>query len=297
MEKGMKFFLDRYAQLGEKLPPKILLRQCLRVNTLRTPHEQLVSRIENLGVRLHRRYETRFGYEIVKSPFSLGATTEFLLGHYYLQGIAAQLPVEVLDPLPGEQVLDCCAAPGGKTTQLAQLMSNRGVIVALEKKSHRLKSLRNNLERCGITNTVVYHMDAAKAEKLGVQFDKVLLDAPCSGNYASEPDWFKKRSVQGIKQNARVQRKLLSAALSVLKPNGTLVYSTCSLEPEENELNMQWLYEEHGIHFEPINIPIGDRGLTSVFGKKLSGEIANTKRFWPHKTKTEGFYIAKIKKK
>jgi 16S rRNA C967 or C1407 C5-methylase (RsmB/RsmF family) len=180
---------------------------------------------------------------------------------------------------------------------MAQLMGNDGVLVALEQKSHRLLSLRNNLERCGVANTIVCHLDAAKAAKLGLQFDKVLLDAPCSGNYADDPDWFGKRTLQGIRQNAAVQRKLLAAALAVLKPKGTLVYATCSLEPEENELNMQWLFETFGVHFERISIPIGEPGLTEIFGQRLSGGIANTRRFWPHKTGTEGFYIAKVRKR
>lgn len=296
MEKSVKLFLDRYAQLGERVPTKISLKQALRVNTLRLPNDRVISRLENLGVKLHRLNYTKFGHEILKSRFSLGAITEFLLGYYYLQSSAAQIPVEVLDPLPGEHVLDCCAAPGGKTTQIAQMMDNRGVVIALEKKSHRLRSLRNNLERAGVSNTIAYHMDAVKAPKLDIKFDKVLLDAPCSGNFADDPRWFAKRDLQGIKQNASVQRRLLKSALDVLKPKGTLVYATCSLEPEENELNMQWLYENFSVHFEKTNIPIGDPGLTSVFGKKLSGEIANTRRFWPHKTNTEGFFIAKIRK-
>lgn len=297
MEKNVKFFLDRYKRLGEKVPEKVQLANCLRVNTIHMPEKQVINRLENLGVKLKKLNYAKFGYEIIKSRFSLGAITEFLLGYYYLQSAAAQLPVEVLNPVSGEKVLDCCAAPGGKTTQIAQLMSNRGVIVALEKRSHRLRSLRNNLERCGVANTIVYHIDALKANKLGILFDKVLLDTPCSGNFADDKDWFGKRTLQGVQQNAEIQKKLLKSALSVLKPGGILVYATCSLEPEENELNMQWLIDKFNVKIEQINIPVGDNGLTTVFDKKLDKQIANTKRFWPHKTGTEGFFIARIRKK
>lgn len=297
MEARVKFFLERYARLGEQVPARIVLPQALRINTLRIAEDELVDRLRGLGVSLTKIQWLRHGYRVEQARFSLGASIEFLLGYYYLQGAAAQAPVEVLDPRPGELVLDCCAAPGGKTTQLAAMMQNKGVIIALEKKSHRLLSLRNNLERMGVSNTVVCHLDAAKAAKLGVKFDKVLLDAPCSGNYASDQDWFSKRTLEDIQKSAQFQRHLLKAALGVLKPGGILVYSTCTLEPEENELNMQWLIEHADVRIEPLGPLIGDPGLTVVFGRKLNPSIANCRRFWPHKTNTEGFFIAKVRRR
>jgi NOL1/NOP2/sun family putative RNA methylase len=297
MEARVKVFLDRYAQLGEQVPASITLQQTLRVNTLRIPEQKLIERLTKLGVSLTKIPWLRNGYRVERTRFSLGASTEFLLGYYYLQEAAAQLPVDVLNPKPGELVLDCCAAPGGKTTQLAQYVQNTGVIVALEKKSHRLLSLRNNLERMGVANTIVYHLDAAKTAKLGLQFDKILLDAPCSGNYASDPGWFSKRTIEDIKKSAQFQRNLLTAALNVLKPGGVLVYSTCTLEPEENELNMHWLLEHATVEIEPIDAAVGDPGLTTVFGQKLHPSIANCRRFWPHKTQTEGFFIAKVRRR
>lgn len=296
MEARVKFFLDRYERLGEKVRTGIQLRQSLRVNTLRINEKELVQRLQALGVVLSRISWLKHGYYVEKSGFSLGASIEFLLGYYYLQEAAAQLPVEVLNPLPGEIVLDCCAAPGGKTTQIAQLMQNDGVLVALEKKKHRLLSLRNNLERCGVANAVVYHLDAVKAGMLGLQFDRVLLDAPCSGNYATDKYWFAKRAIEDIRRSALFQKSLLKSALSVLKPNGLLVYSTCSLEPEENELNIQWLLDNFHVKLEPVQVVVGDPGLTSVFGKKLDKSIACCRRFWPHKTGTEGFFIARVRK-
>ncbi|MEM4247158.1 MAG: RsmB/NOP family class I SAM-dependent RNA methyltransferase [Candidatus Woesearchaeota archaeon] len=296
MEASVNFFLDRYSRLGETVPEKIELKPALRVNTLRIQEDVLVNRLHSLGVSLSKIPWLTHGYRIERSKFSLGATIEFLLGYYYLQEAAAQLPVEILDPMPGDVVLDCCAAPGGKTTQLAQHVQNKGAIIALEKKSHRLLSLRNNLERLGVSNCVVYHLDAVKAEKLGIMFDKVLLDAPCSGNYASDKGWFSKRKINDIMKSAKFQRGLLKAAISVLKPGGVLVYSTCTLEPEENELNMQWLIENYDVNLEPVCVNVGDRGLTDVFGRRLHGSIANCRRFWPHKTGTEGFFIAKVRK-
>jgi len=298
METRVRIFLDRYVKLGEKVPQQVSLTQTLRVNTLRIEEDKLVKRLESLGVKLQKIPWLKHGYIAESAKFSLGAITEALLGYYYLQEAAAQAPVEVLDPKCEELVLDCCAAPGGKTTQIAQHMENKGSLIVLEKKSHRLPSLRNNLERMGVSNAAVYHMDSLKAEKLGLKFDKILLDAPCAGNYATDPEWFDKRMLDDIKHSAEFQRELLKTAISVLKPGGVLVYSTCSLEPEENELNMHWLLENNpGLVLEPVIAGQGDPGLTDVFGQRLHPSIANCRRFWPHKTNTEGFFIAKVRRR
>ncbi len=295
MEKGMNFFLNRYKQLGGGVKT-IALRQSFRINTLSIDEKTLISRLKSLGVSLSKIPFAKHGYYIDKSRFSLGAIAEYLLGYYYLQGAASQIPVEILDPKPNELILDCCASPGGKTSQISQLMNNKGTVIALEKQKHRLPALKNNLERMNSQNTIVFHMDALKADRLNLQFDKILLDAPCSGNFVTEPKWFEKhRNINTIKNRAELQRDLLKACFSVLKKEGILVYSTCSLEPEENELNMQWLLDNHKIKFEKINT-MGDKGIINIFGKKLDKQIQNCKRFWPHKTKTEGFFLARVRK-
>jgi NOL1/NOP2/sun family putative RNA methylase len=287
-----ELFSKRYEQLGGEIAD-VKIPPALRVNTLNTTAKELISRLEKLGVKLERIPFTKNGYSVAQSKFSLGAITEYLLGYYYLQEAAAQLPVEVLDPKPTDIVLDACAAPGGKTTQLAQHMKNQGTIVAYDLKPHRIPSLIMNLERCGITNTTVFEGNAVMASRLGLQFDKILLDAPCAGNYLTEPLWFEKRTIEGIQTSSNIQRRLLSDCISMLKPGGTLVYSTCSLEPEENELNIDWALKQLPIRLEKVNT-IGEAGLTNVFGQKLHPDIALCKRFWPHKTKTEGFFIAKM---
>ncbi len=288
-------FLQRYKQLGEQIR-EIKLQDSLRINILAIKEEELLDRFKILGVEVEKIPFARFGYWIKHSPFSLGATTEYLRGYYYLQEAASQLPVQVLDPLPNETVLDMCAAPGGKTAQTAQAMFNTGTLIALELKQHRLASLITNLERMRVRNAAVYHLDGREAKKLGMMFDRVLLDAPCSGNYATDKQWFEKRTLEDIKTAARFQRDLLKAALEVLKPGGVLAYSTCTLEPEENELNIQWLVENYKVQLEKARLNIGDEGLTNIFGKKLNESIKNCRRFWPHKTNTEGFFIARIRK-
>jgi NOL1/NOP2/sun family putative RNA methylase len=275
----------------------ITLKPSLRVNTLKIEEKEIVSRLKNLNVKLEKISYTDFGY-YYESKFSLGATSEYLQGFYYLQEAASQLPAQVLDPKPGEKILDMCAAPGSKTTQIGQYMNNKGMIVALDSNPRRLFALRNNLERCGINNMILYKKDARFVFDLKLEFDRVLLDAPCSGNYIIEEDFFLKKSVDGIRERSRLQKELLKAAIKVLKKGGTLVYSTCSLEPEENEMNIDWVLSKYPeMKLEETGLKIGDSGLTKIFDKKLNPEISKCKRFWPEKTDTEGFFIAKLVKK
>lgn len=288
------FFLERYQQLGGDIKD-IELKKSLRVNTLSISHEKFKQRMQSIGISLTKIPWLHEGY-YAQATFSLGAITEYLLGYYYLQEAAAQLPAQILNPQPDELVLDMCAAPGGKTTQLAQHMHNQGIIIALENQPFRTTSLCNNLERMNVKNTIVYQTDASRFRTHRVLFDKILLDAPCSGNYVTDKNWFSKRDLKGIQTRARIQRNLLANALKLLKPNGILIYSTCSLEPEENECNIHWCLEHFNVSLEPIPCTIGDSGLTTVFGQQLNSHIKNCKRFWPHKTKTEGFFISKIRK-
>jgi len=291
---GKEFFKNRYMQLGGRLE-EIKIIPSLRINTLKTTAKELIPRLEKNNIKLTKIPFTKNGY-YAESKFSIGAITEYLLGYYYIQEAAPQLPVEILDPKPNEIILDCCASPGGKTTQMAAKMKNTGTIIAYELKKHRIPSLINNLERCGIKNTTVFSGNFAQAKKLGIHFDKILLDAPCAGNYLSEPGWLEKRDYDGILTSCLIQKRLIADAVELLKPNGILIYSNCSLELEENELNIEWALKELPISLQKINLPIGDEGLTEIFGKKLNPEIQKCKRFWPHKTGTEGFFICKMVK-
>ncbi len=292
----MGYFENRYKRicpdfaLGEE-------RKALRVNTLKADACALVKRLAAKKVKLERIGFLRDGY-YYEAGFSLGATPEYLQGYYYLQGAASQLVAELLAPKPGERVLDMAAAPGSKTTHLAQLMKGEGVIVALDANAQRLAALRNNCERLMAGNVVMVKKDARFAADLGLAFDRVLLDAPCSGNYCSEQGWFEKRRIDEIKGNARVQKELLKAAHACLKPGGVLVYSTCSLEPEEDELVIDWFLGKYDdLELADLAIDVGDEGITEWEGRKLDPALSKTRRFWPHRTRTEGFFVAKLRKK
>jgi 16S rRNA C967 or C1407 C5-methylase (RsmB/RsmF family) len=195
--------------------------------------------------------------------------------------------------LNGKSVLDACAAPGGKTIQLADLMENSGTITALDLSKQRLVAMANQLERCRVSNTAVYNFDARQADKLTRTFDRILLDVPCSGNFASDEEWFSRRNLKDIEHNAQTQKEILSGAVKCLAAGGEIVYSTCSLEPEEDELNMDWAVKNLGLHVEAVEC-IGVNGLTEVFGKTLDPQVAKCKRIWPGET--QGFFVCKLKK-
>ena len=178
---------------------------------------------------------------------SPGATAEYLLGMYSIQEAAAQIPALLFSGLGGKMVLDACAAPGGKTTQLANIMSNSGTITALDVNKTRLAAMANHLERCHVSNTAVYKMDATQVDRLNRTFDRILLDVPCSGNFASDDQWLNRRTHGDIERNSKLQKEILAATVKCLSPEGEIVYSTCSLEPEEDELNMDWAIKNLGL--------------------------------------------------
>jgi ribosomal RNA methyltransferase Nop2 len=176
-------------------------------------------------------------------------------------------------------------------------MNNKGVIVALDNDRRRLDSLQNNLERLSVKNAILLKKDSRFADDFKMKFDKVLLDAPCSGNFCIEHDYFSKRSLNDLFQKAKTQKELLEAGIKCLKKGGVLVYSTCSLEPEEDEMVIDSVLKSHpDVHLESTGLEIGDEGSVDVFDKKLHPSLKLTRKFWPHKTGTEGFFIAKLKK-
>jgi NOL1/NOP2/sun family putative RNA methylase len=289
---GKEFFINRYQELGWKYRD-VKLRQAIRINTSNVKGKNLVGRLETLGVHLQKIPFLTTGYWVADSKVSAGATAEYLLGLYSIQETAAQIPASLFFDLKSKKVLDATAAPGGKTTQMADLMKNTGAIVALDVDKRRLNALSNHLERCHVSNTVVYLLDARQTQNLNVKFDRILLDAPCSGNFASDKDWFKNRTLKDVERNAALQRELLKKTSECLSDEGELVYSTCSLEPEENELNMDWAIKNLDFEIQEVNC-VGDSGLTKVFGKQLDPSVAGCRRLWPDQT--QGFFVCKLKK-
>jgi tRNA (cytosine40_48-C5)-methyltransferase len=283
----MNEFIHRYREMGEEISFVKVLRT-IRVNTKKVTAEELEKRLSQrrFGVEMHRVSFVKNAFTVA-SKFNVVSTPEYLLGQFYIQSAATQIPVEVLNPKG--VVLDCFAAPGGKTTQLAEYCD----VVAVEQKKERFEALLNNLERLGCDNVIAYNMDMRVVTK---KFDYIMFDVPCSGNYILEGRrWFRKNSMKRINERSDLQKELLSHAIGLLNEGGSLLYSTCSLEPEENEFVLQFALDNFNVKLEKIDC-VGDPGLTNIFGKKLDKSMKYCRRLWPHKTNTIGFFIARLKK-
>ena len=285
----------RFLEKMEDRPPV----QYLRANTLKIETEKLWERLQCKGFELERTILPEVCM-VRKKTLPVGATTEYLLGYYYIQDLSSCIAVHELNADYNHTTLDMAAAPGGKTTFIAQKMNNQGCLIALEPDRNRIPSLVFNMARCGIMNTCVYMMSGNQIYDLNLKFDRVLLDAPCSGEgvIAKDPSRKTGRNPQDIESCVVRQINLIECALRVLKPNGVLIYSTCSFAPEENEFVVNWLINrfEDKIDLEPVRYG-GSSGLTT-FGKyAFHSSIKNTKRFYPHIDNTLGFYIAKLRLK
>ena len=218
-------------------------------------------------------------------------------GYIYLQSLSSMIPPIVLDPKPGEKVLDLTAAPGSKTTQMASMMNNEGFILANELDGIRCERLKYNIEKQGANIVEVINKRGEKiGEEYKEQFDKVLLDAPCSGegrflgtNVGTYRNW----STKTVKELAKLQKKLLKSAYQALKPDGIMVYSTCTLNKKENEEVLQWAIENLNLKLLDIDMDLKEKmqGFTEGLDKRISKAI----RILPSKN-MEGFFVAKLRK-
>ncbi|MEY8441309.1 RsmF rRNA methyltransferase first C-terminal domain-containing protein [Lactobacillaceae bacterium 24-114] len=226
-----------------------------------------------------------------------GKSLDHVTGWVYSQEPSAMYVGEVVDPQPGEKVLDLCAAPGGKSTHLISLMKDTGLLVANEIFPKRAKILAENLERWGTRNTVVTSESPDKLEKQFPQFfDRILIDAPCSGEgmFRKEPAGIEYWTPEYPAECANRQRKIIASAMKMLKPGGTLVYSTCTFAPEEDEENAEWILQNYPeMRLEEIKAYPGMDHGCPVWGGNDS-ELAKTIRLFPHHIKGEGHFIAKF---
>ncbi|XRP97417.1 NOL1/NOP2/sun family putative RNA methylase [Methanocaldococcus sp. 16A] len=262
--------------------------QFIRVNTLKINPDVLKERLEKKGVILEKTF-LDYAFEVKKSPFSIGSTPEYLFGYYIPQSISSMIPPIVLNPEEESFILDMCAAPGGKTTHLAQLMKNKGTIVAVEISRSRVKALKSNINRMGVLNTIIINADIRKYKdyllKNEIFFDKILLDAPCSGNIIKDKN--RNVSEEDIKYCSLRQKELIDVGIDLLKEGGILVYSTCSAEDEENEEVIRYILNKRDDvellpienNFKRINV--------------IEGGIEGTLRVVPP---NEPFFIAKLMK-
>jgi NOL1/NOP2/sun family putative RNA methylase len=240
------------------------------------------------------------GFFVQFGTESPGSLFEHMLGLFYVQGVPSMTVTRVLDPRPDETIMDLAAAPGGKTTHIAQVMNNTGLVVSVEQDRLRINSLRGNVLRCGVENAWVLRGDARKLEQLGISADRVLLDAPCSGEglIPLDPSRKTSRSMADIRYCAGRQDEMLESAANVLHDGGTLVYSTCSIAPEENEYVIDDFLKRHSeMKIVPIELKFGIPAYVRPFGVQLNPDLEMARRFLPHKTSTEGFFICRMVKR
>ncbi|MFX1483248.1 MAG: RsmB/NOP family class I SAM-dependent RNA methyltransferase [Promethearchaeota archaeon] len=276
------------------------IRQSIRVNTLKTTDDALLARLRNKSVAVEEIPWLKHGFFADFEGLSPGAFMEHMLGFYYVQGVPSMTAVSVLDPQPGETVFDLAAAPGGKTTHIGQLLKNTGMVVAIEQDRIRMASLKSNIIRCGVINSLVLRGDARKLDGLGFEPDRILLDAPCSGEGLIPLDPTRKTSktMADIRYCATREDEMLEAAVKALSKGGTLVYSTCSIAPEENEYIVDDILRRYP-QMEIVKMPIefGTQGYPEPYGIKLNDSLRHARRFLPHLHGTEGFFICKMLKR
>ncbi|MCD6454646.1 MAG: NOL1/NOP2/sun family putative RNA methylase [Candidatus Aminicenantes bacterium] len=307
-------FLQRYSEiLGEALLQDLVkyifkpLRRSLRVNTLKAEPQEIKILLEEKGYRLEPVPWAKEGFWVYGEGDgkSTGKELYHLMGLYYIQDASSMVPPLVLQPQPGETVLDMAAAPGGKATHIAALMQNEGVLVANEPLLYRAKVLVGNLERMGVRNSA---LTILKGNSFGWRFsnffDRILLDAPCSaeGSTRKEEGFFDKLwNLSYIRRARNVQKALIVSAIHSLKPGGILVYSTCTMTPEENEEILAHALDRFGEKIEVIDVKL--KGLKTMPGipafedKVYPEKVRKIARIWPFLNDTEAFTVFALIKK
>lgn len=301
-------FLDRLKKIYPQEFPAILetffkrKTPAFRINYLKT---DLTSLRRNLQSEHIKCKELSFpqGAFLLKSPLrKLQETNIYSQGHIYVQNVSSMLPAIYLEPKGGDKILDLCAAPGAKTTQILSLAPSAEVI-AIEKVRKRYYKLLSNLKLAGADSVRAYLLDGGLVrKKFSEYFDKILVDTPCSAEgrfFIGNPKSYKYWKPKKIKEMVRKQKKLLGAAFFALKKSGTLIYSTCTLSVEENEEIVDWLLNKFKDNLEilPLKIPLANvkAGKLRWKNKRFSPYLGRAKRVIPTEI-MEGFFIAKIKK-
>jgi NOL1/NOP2/sun family putative RNA methylase len=278
------------------------LPTALSVNSLKTTPSSCRAILHNLGIETEVMPWNPNGLKATTKIEGIGRNWAYTAGLYQTQEEVSLLPAIVLDPQPGETVLDMCAAPGGKTAQMAVMMQNTGTLIANDRNYGRLRAVGNMIKRLGLFNIATTALDGTAYPALREHFDKILVDAPCG----CEGTWRKseKKAVMPNRKTSlamgTVQFKLLEKALQLAKVGGRIVYSTCTFAPEENEAIVSQLLEKHGdaVKILPIQLPNwqASPGITQWQDDSYHPDVQHSLRVWPHQNNSGGFFVALLEK-
>lgn len=294
-EQAIKFF-----EANEQHRPLTI-----RTNSLKARRSSLMQSLTNRKVQVDPIGTwTKVGLKVYSSQVPVGATPEYLGGHYMIQSASSFIPVMALAPQQDEMILDMAAAPGGKTTYIGQLMKNTGTLFANDLRRDRCKALVANVHRMGLTNVIVCNLDGKKLSSMLPKLDRVLLDAPCTGSgiIARDPSVKVKRGRKDFEEHSRLQKELLMAAIDMVdagsKTGGYIVYSTCSVSVEENEAVIEHVLKTRNVELVSFSnaVGFGVEGLTKYREHRFHPSMNLARRYYPHVHNMDGFFVAKLKK-
>lgn len=278
-----------------EISKKIINQKYIRINKSKISKEEVIKFLKKNRVKFSETF-LEDCIKIDKTFFNLSSSILNLNGSIYLQDIASQIPVNCINFNEFQnkkiKVLDMAAAPGSKTTQIVDRLDYEKIdyeLIAIEPEKKRLQKLMNNIQRQDCKNIKVMNIKGQEIN-LNNKFDIILLDAPCSGNIAGDRNWLSKRDIKGIKDNSKIQKELLTKANEILSEKGILIYSTCSLEKEENEDNVQWAKD----NLDLIDLSIA---LSIPFNSRALERNCKAIRLFPAESKTQGFFVSILKKK
>lgn len=280
---------------------------CCWANTLKISRQDLLDLLQEAGYQVQPLGWHQDGLQILgRAPGVpvLGRSWLYLSGLLQIQEQASMLAGSVLQAKPGEMVLDLCAAPGGKTAQIATAMGNQGTLIANDRNYTRMRALGQITKRLGLMNVSCTLYDGANYPVTTACFDRVLVDAPCSCQGTTRKRWPQAlpsvESPKQLRQLARVQAALLRKAVLMTKPGGTIVYSTCTYAPEENEAVVDEILRQFAgqVQMETIMVPGFEHspGLTAWQGQRFSSQVAKALRIWPMQNNSGGFFVARLRK-
>ncbi len=272
----------------------------IRLSTFWNDKNDLLNQLKAYGVELDGVPKLQDTFKVITGNEIIGKTIEFIMGAYYIQSLSSMIPPLILSPNEKDIVLDLCAAPGSKTTQLGEIMNNKGVLIANEPGADRLKMLVHNIDKTGLINTGVTQIRGEWLSRFYHNyFNKILVDAPCSAlgvvhKKGEVSNWWSEERVDLL---SRLQLMLITSAIKMVKVGGEVVYSTCTLTPEENELIINHIVKKYPVEILEIDLPVESiNALSSYKEERLDENIIKGRRIIPWHIDSDGFFIIKLKK-